>query len=94
MIIEIENSECSDNGTGDGTGDGTGTGAGYGTGDGRLTPLIMASHHTGVTAIDGFKIDVKFDNVTASNGPLYMHVKTNRPPASGTGAVKIQVWRF
>jgi hypothetical protein len=67
---------------------------GYGTGDGRITPLIMASHHTGVIAIDQFKIDVKFDNVTASNGPLYMHVKTNRPPLASTAAVKIQVWRF
>jgi len=68
---------------------------GYGTGDGRITPLITASHHTAVTAIDNFKIDVKFDNVTTTSyDPVYMHVKTNSPPASGSGAVKIHVWRY
>ena len=69
--------------------------SGYGSSDAPLTPLITASHHTAVTATNNFKFDVKFDNVTNTDyAPLYLHVKTNRPPGSSQPAVQIKVWRY
>ena len=60
--------------------------------DGTTTSATWTNLTDAVSTWTDFNV---FDNVTnTDNAPLYLHVKTNRPPGSSQPAVQIKVWRY